>query len=62
MRPRAFGADAIVMGTDRDRGMVGDFMWSQEPHRVARRSRIPVHLVPVPERLATKSGKRARRR
>jgi nucleotide-binding universal stress UspA family protein len=40
-----FRADAIVMGADRDRGLLGDFMWSQEPYRVARRSRVPVYLV-----------------
>jgi hypothetical protein len=38
--------DAIVMGADPKRPVVGDFIWSQEPHRVARRSRqIPVYLV-----------------
>jgi nucleotide-binding universal stress UspA family protein len=42
-----FRADAIVMGADRHRGFVGDFMWSQEPHRVARRARVPVYLVPL---------------
>ena len=31
-----FGADAIVMGADRNRGLMGDFMWSHEPYRVAR--------------------------
>ena len=41
--------DAIVMGGDRDRGLRGDFSWSQEAHRVARRSkRIPVYLVTPP--------------
>ena len=40
-----FRADAIVMGADRDRGLLGDFMWSQEPYRVARRARVPVYLV-----------------
>lgn len=42
----AFGAEAIVMGADPSRGLLGDFSWSQEPYRVVRRSkRIPVHLV-----------------
>jgi nucleotide-binding universal stress UspA family protein len=40
-----FRADAIVMGADRDRGLAGDFMWSHEPYRVARRSKVPVYLV-----------------
>jgi nucleotide-binding universal stress UspA family protein len=42
--------DAIVMGCDPSRGILGDFVWSQEPQRVARRSRIPVYLVPVSKR------------
>lgn len=38
--------DAIVMGADHNRGLLGDFSWSHEPYRVARRSRIvPVYLV-----------------
>ena len=44
---RAFGADAIVMGCDSDRGLFGDFMWSQEPYRVRRRAHVPVYLVPL---------------
>jgi nucleotide-binding universal stress UspA family protein len=40
-----FGADAIVMGADRDRGLIGDFMWSHEPYRVARIAAVPVYLV-----------------
>ncbi len=37
---------AIVMAADRPRSwFVADFMWSQEPYRVRRRSRMPVHLV-----------------
>jgi nucleotide-binding universal stress UspA family protein len=41
--------DAIVMGADHDRGMLGDFAWAHEPYRVARRSRrIPVYLVQTP--------------
>ncbi len=40
------GCDAIVMGADPPRSrFVGDFIWSQEPYRVQRRARIPVHLV-----------------
>ncbi len=40
--------DAIVMGADPKRRLIGDFVWSQEPHRVRTRSRqIPVFLVPV---------------
>jgi nucleotide-binding universal stress UspA family protein len=42
---RRFGADAIVMGTDRHRGILSDFLWSQEPYRVARRAQVPVYLV-----------------
>jgi nucleotide-binding universal stress UspA family protein len=42
---RRFGADAIVMGADPHRGIASDFIWSQEPHRVARRARVPVYLV-----------------
>ena len=40
------GCSAIVMGADPPRNrFVGDFIWSQEPYRVQRRSRLPVHLV-----------------
>ena len=40
------GCDAIVMGADAPRNrFVGDFSWSQEPYRVQRRAKIPVHLV-----------------
>jgi nucleotide-binding universal stress UspA family protein len=42
-----FGADALVMGCDPDRGLLGDFIWSQEPYRVRRRAKIPVYLVPT---------------
>jgi nucleotide-binding universal stress UspA family protein len=42
--------DAIVMGSDPPRGLVGDFIWSQEPQRVAGRSPIPVYLVSVAKR------------
>ena len=58
---RAFDADAIVMGTDPHRGWMGDFMWSQEPHRVDRRSTIPVHLVTVAEQKQRRKGRRKRR-
>ena len=38
--------DEIVMGADRSRAwLLADFMWSQEPQRVRRRAKIPVHLV-----------------
>ena len=37
---------AIVMAADPARNrLIRDFMWSQEPYRVKRRARIPVHLV-----------------
>jgi nucleotide-binding universal stress UspA family protein len=37
--------DAIVMGADQPRGrIVGDFIYSQEPYRVRRRSKVPVLL------------------
>jgi hypothetical protein len=40
------GCEAIVMAADRPRNrFVADLMWSQEPYRVRRRSRVPVHLV-----------------
>jgi nucleotide-binding universal stress UspA family protein len=43
---RARKIDAIVMGCDADKGLLGDFAWSHEPYRVARGSRdIPVYLV-----------------
>ena len=39
-------SEAIVMAADPDRNrLVADMMWSQEPQRVRRRARIPVHLV-----------------
>jgi nucleotide-binding universal stress UspA family protein len=44
---QARDTDAIVMGCDVDRGLLGDFAWSHEPYRVARRATIPVYLVPV---------------
>ncbi len=40
------GCDTIVMSADARRNrFVADFLWSQEPYRVERRARIPVHLV-----------------
>jgi nucleotide-binding universal stress UspA family protein len=43
---RRLGCDAIVMGADPERTwLVSDFMWSQEPYRVRRRSDLPVYLV-----------------
>ena len=37
------------MGADRHRGILSDFLWSQEPYRVARRARVPVYLVRLDE-------------
>lgn len=38
--------DAIVMAADPDRNrVIGDMLWSQEPQRVRRRSKLPVFLV-----------------
>ena len=40
---------AIVMGADPPRGvLVRNFMWSQEPQRVQKMSRVPVHLIDDP--------------
>jgi nucleotide-binding universal stress UspA family protein len=40
------GCDAIVMGADPPRHpLIRNFVWSQEPHRVKRRARVPVLLV-----------------
>jgi len=37
---------AIVMAADPPRNrLVADLMWSQEPYRVKRRAKVPVHLV-----------------
>jgi nucleotide-binding universal stress UspA family protein len=33
------------MGAEGHRGILSDFVWSQEPHRVARRAHVPVYLV-----------------
>ena len=39
-------ADVIVMAADPPRNrFAGDFLWSQEPYRVRRRSKVPVYLV-----------------
>jgi nucleotide-binding universal stress UspA family protein len=44
----AQGCDVIVMAADPPRNRVlADLMWSQEPYRVRRRSKIPVYLVPA---------------
>ena len=41
-----FGCNAIVMAADPPRSrLVADLMWSQEPYRVQRRAKVPVHLV-----------------
>ena len=41
------GCSAIVMAADPPRNrFVADLMWSQEPYRVQRRAKVPVHLVP----------------
>jgi nucleotide-binding universal stress UspA family protein len=41
--------DAIVMTADPPRNrFIGNFMWSQEPQRVRRRSPVPVYLVTQP--------------
>ena len=40
------GATAIVMAADPPRNrLLADMMWSQEPYRVKRRAKVPVHLV-----------------
>ncbi len=40
------GCEAIVMAADPDRNRItGDLLWSQEPQRVRRRSKLPVYLV-----------------
>jgi nucleotide-binding universal stress UspA family protein len=44
---RARKMDVIVMGAEPHRRVIGDFLWSQEAHRVARSRRIPVVLVPL---------------
>ncbi len=43
------GCEAIVMAADPDRNrIIGDMIWSQEPQRVRRRSKLPVFLVADP--------------
>ena len=43
---KQLGCEAIVMAADPPRNrLVANAMWSQEPYRVKRRARIPVHLV-----------------
>lgn len=40
------GCDAIIMGADPKRNwLVGGMMWSQEPNRLQRKTKIPVYLV-----------------
>ena len=40
------GCSAIVMAADAPRNrFLADMMWSQEPYRVKRRAKVPVHLV-----------------
>jgi nucleotide-binding universal stress UspA family protein len=40
------GCNAIVMAADAPRNrLLADLMWSQEPYRVQRRAKVPVHLV-----------------
>ncbi len=40
------GCTAIVMGADPPRSrLLADLLWSEEPYRVKRRAKIPVHLV-----------------
>ena len=40
------GCTSIVMAADPPRNrFVSDLMWSQEPYRVQRRAKVPVHLV-----------------
>jgi nucleotide-binding universal stress UspA family protein len=42
------GCTAIVMAADPPRNrFISDLMWSQEPYRVQRRAKVPVHLVTV---------------
>jgi hypothetical protein len=50
---RRRGCEAIVMAAEPARHwLVADFLWSQEPYRVRRRARMPVHLIldPAPRR------------
>jgi nucleotide-binding universal stress UspA family protein len=44
------GCSSIVMGAEPPRSfLMGNLLWSQEPHRVKRRARVPVHLVIEPQ-------------
>lgn len=53
------GCSAIIMGAEPPRAfLIGNLLWSQEPQRVKRRTRVPVHLVVE----ATGSGFDLRRR
>ena len=46
---RRHQCDAIVMAADPQRHwLAADFIWSQEPYRVRRRSALPVYLIPIP--------------
>lgn len=46
---KQFRCSTIVMGADARRNwLIRSMMWSQEPHRVHRRSPLPVHLVDAP--------------
>ena len=43
---KRLGCDVIVMAADPPANpLIRNFMWSQEPHRVRRRARVPVLLV-----------------
>ena len=43
---KRLGCTSIVMAADPPRNrFVSDLMWSQEPYRVQRRAKVPVHLV-----------------
>ena len=56
------GCTAIVMAADPPRNrIVADLMWSQEPYRVQRRAKVPVHLV-RPSGLPLQSSRNAVRR
>jgi nucleotide-binding universal stress UspA family protein len=49
--------DAIVMSAEGPRHwLVSDFIWSQEPYRIRRRSPVPVYLVEA-EATAVQSGR-----
>lgn len=42
----SMASEAIVMGADPDRNwLTAELMWSQEPQRVRRRAKVPVHLI-----------------